>query len=79
MAFLRQVEVEHGGFEVCMAHVTLNSAEVDASFEQMGGIGMAERMDSDVALRIPARWVALRKAPWTLLRLMGVVAVARCL
>lgn len=49
MAFVRQVEVEHSGFEVCMAHVPLNSAEVDASFEQMGGLAMAKRMDSDVA------------------------------
>ena len=49
MAFWCQVEVEHGGFEVCMAHVALQSAEVDASFEQMGGIGMTERMDADVA------------------------------
>jgi len=44
-AFVRQVEGEHGGFEVCMAHIPLHSAEVDASFEQMGGIGMTARFD----------------------------------
>ena len=49
MAFVRQVEGEHGGFEVCMAHGTLQSAEVDARFEPMGGRGMAERMDADVS------------------------------
>ena len=49
VAFLCQVEVEHGGFEVGIAQVPLNSAEVDARFEQMGGIGMAQRMDANVA------------------------------
>lgn len=49
MAFLRQMEIEHGGFELGMAHVPLNGAEVDARFEQMGGRGMAERMDAEVA------------------------------
>jgi hypothetical protein len=49
VACLRQMEGEHGGFEVCMAPRTLQSAEVDASFEQMGGIGMAQRMDADVS------------------------------
>ena len=28
-----------------MAHGTLHGAEVDASFEQMGGIGVPERLD----------------------------------
>ena len=51
MAVLRQVEVEHSGFEVCMTHVPLNSAEVDASFEQMGGIAMAERISTLLIIR----------------------------
>ena len=49
MALVRQVEVEPGGCAVCMAHGALHSAEVDARFAQMGGIGRAERMDADVA------------------------------
>ena len=49
MAFLCQVEEEQGGCKVCMAQVTRNSAEVDASCEHVGGIGLAERMASDVA------------------------------
>jgi hypothetical protein len=32
-----------------MAHGPLHGAEVDAGFEPMGGIGMAERMDPDVS------------------------------
>src|SRR2546423_15596440 len=40
----------HGGFEVCMAHGTLHGAEVDASFEQMGGRGMPEGRGADVSL-----------------------------
>ena len=32
-----------------MAHRPLNGAEVDAGFEQRGGIAMAERMDPDVS------------------------------
>ena len=32
-----------------MAHVTLNGAEVDTRFEQMGGIGMPEGMGADVS------------------------------
>jgi len=51
VAFVRQVEGEHGGFEVCMAHRPLHSAEVDASFEQMGGIGMPERISTLHILR----------------------------
>ena len=53
MALLRQVEIEHGSFEVGMAHVPLNGAEVDAGFEQMGGIAMATRI---VTLLIMRRW-----------------------
>lgn len=49
VALVRQMEGEHGGFAVGMAHVPLHSAEVDARFEQRGGLGLAERMASDVA------------------------------
>jgi hypothetical protein len=48
-----------------MAHVLLNDAEVDAGFEEMGGIGMSKGVDGDIFFRIPASNLALRKAPWT--------------
>jgi hypothetical protein len=53
VALWRQVEVEHSGFEVCMAHRPLNGAEVDAGFEQMGGIAMATLI---ATLLIMRRW-----------------------
>ena len=49
MAFVRQVEGAHGGFEVGMAPRPLQSAEGDASCAPMGGRGMTERRDADVA------------------------------
>jgi hypothetical protein len=45
LSLVGQRQIDHGGFEVCMAQVTLHGAEVDASFEQMGGIGRPERVD----------------------------------
>jgi hypothetical protein len=34
-----------------MAHIPLNGAEVDAGFEQMGGIAMAERISTLLIIR----------------------------
>jgi hypothetical protein len=34
-----------------MAHVTLNGAEVDPRFQQMRGIGMAERISTLLIIR----------------------------
>jgi hypothetical protein len=51
VALLRQVEVEQSGFEVCMAHIPLHGAEVDAGFEQMGGIAMAEGISTLLIIR----------------------------
>ena len=45
LTFLGQVEIEHGGFESSMAHVALDDAQVDAGFEEMGGVGVAQGMD----------------------------------
>jgi hypothetical protein len=47
MAFVREVQVEHGGFELGMAQVALDETGVHAGFEQMGGIRMSEGMDGD--------------------------------
>ena len=47
LAFLGKVEIDHGGFELGMAHVSLDDPQVDAGFEEMGGIGMAEGVNGD--------------------------------
>src|SRR5262245_66587883 len=44
LAFLGEVEIEHGGFELGMAHVALDDAQVDPGFEEVGGVGMAQRV-----------------------------------
>jgi hypothetical protein len=40
LSFLGKVEIDHGGFELGMAHVSLDDPQVDSGFEEMGGIGM---------------------------------------
>jgi hypothetical protein len=42
-----EVEVEHGGFELGMAQITLDETRVHAGFEQMGRVRMPQGMDSD--------------------------------
>src|SRR4030042_1504317 len=42
LALLGKVEIDHGGFELGMAHVSLDDPQVDAGFEEMSGIGVAE-------------------------------------
>ena len=42
LALLGQVKIEHGGFESSVAHVALDDAQIDAGFQQMGGVGMAQ-------------------------------------
>ena len=42
LALLGEVKIEHGGFELGMAHVALDDAQVDTGFKEMGGIGMAK-------------------------------------
>jgi hypothetical protein len=44
LTLLGEVEIEHGGFQLGMAHVALDDAQVDAGFEEMGGIGMPKRI-----------------------------------
>jgi hypothetical protein len=45
LALLSQVEIKHGGFEPGMAHVALDDTQIDAGFEEMGGVGMAQGVD----------------------------------
>ncbi len=41
------MEIDHGGFELGMAHVSLDDPQVDSSFEKMSGIGMSQGMNGD--------------------------------
>jgi len=47
LSFLGKVEIDHGGFELGMAHVSLDDTQVDAGFEEMSGIGVAEGVNGD--------------------------------
>ena len=47
LTFLGEVEIEHGGFELSMAQVALDDAQVDTGFEEMGGVAMAQGVDRD--------------------------------
>jgi len=47
LALLGEVEIKHGGFELSMADVALDNAQIDTGFEEMGGVGMAQGMDGD--------------------------------
>jgi len=47
LTFWGEVEIEHGGFELGMTHVSLDDPEVDTGFEEMGGIGMSEGVDGN--------------------------------
>lgn len=42
LTLLGEVEIEHGGFELSMAHVALDDAQVDTGFEEMGSVGVAQ-------------------------------------
>lgn len=47
MPCMSEVQVEHRGFELGVSQIALDEAGIDAGFKQMGGVGMAERMDGD--------------------------------
>jgi hypothetical protein len=44
---LGEVEIDHSGFQLGMAHVALDDPQVDSGFEEMGGIGVTQGMDGD--------------------------------
>jgi hypothetical protein len=52
---LGEVEIEHGGFETGVAQVALDDAQVDAGFEEMGGVGMAQRIIILLTNSLPRR------------------------
>jgi hypothetical protein len=47
LTLLGEVEVDHGGFHLGMAHVFLDDAQVDASLQEMGGVAVAQGMNGD--------------------------------
>ncbi len=47
LSLVGEVEVDHGRFELGMPEVALDETRVHARFEQMGGVGMSQGMDSD--------------------------------
>src|SRR5258706_16475177 len=53
LTLLGEVEIEHSGFELSMAHVALDDAQVDTGFEEMGGIGMAQGVNGDAFFTYP--------------------------
>ena len=57
LTFLGQVKIEHGGFEASMAHVALDNARVDAGFEEMGGVGVAQGVIILLTNSLPRRFI----------------------
>ena len=51
LALVGQVEVQHGGFESRMAHISLNGPEIDPGFAQMRGIAVAEGISTLLIIR----------------------------
>lgn len=47
LTLLGEVEIEHGGLQLGMAHVALDDAQVDSGFEEVGGVGMTKRVNGD--------------------------------
>ena len=82
LALLGEVEIEHSGFELGMAHVALDDAQIDAGFEEVGGVGMAKRvygnsLFSDAGIKLGAAESALDTAfGHGSLRLCGAFAVS---
>lgn len=61
---LCQVEIDHGGFEVCMAQGTLHGAEVAPRFTQRRGIGMPAGMGAAVSLTAPGALFGCAQSAW---------------
>jgi hypothetical protein len=63
LAFVGEVEVEHGGFELGVSQVPLDESGINARFEQMGGVRMAEGMDGDAHFADPGALFGFAKGP----------------
>src|SRR4029453_12514653 len=53
MPFVGEVEVDHRRFELGVPQVALDETRIDASFKEMGGVGMAQRMNSHTGFGDP--------------------------
>jgi hypothetical protein len=42
-----EMEIDHGGVEAIVAEVLLDAADVNACFQEMGGIAVPQGMDGD--------------------------------
>ena len=49
LPFLGQVQIDHRRLEAGMTHVFLDHAKVNTCLQQLGGIGVAKRMDGHLA------------------------------
>ena len=52
MALGCEMEVDHGGVQAAMAEILLDTPDVDASFQEMGGIAVSESMNGDAFFNI---------------------------
>ena len=71
MPLVGEVEGDHRGCALGVSQGALNEPGVHASCEPMGGVRMPEGREAIPSLVMPARCVAMRKAPWTLVRLLA--------
>jgi len=62
-AFLREVEVDHGGFELTVAHVALDYSWVDACLEKVCGVAVSEGVDGDAPFFDAGRELGFSEGP----------------
>ena len=55
MAFAGKVEVAHRGLKESVAHVLLDVADIDARFEQVSGVAVAQRIIILLTNSLPRR------------------------
>jgi len=47
LTLLGEMEIDHSGLQLGMAHVSLDDTQIDSGFKKMGGVGVAEGMNGD--------------------------------
>jgi len=52
VALSSEMEIDHGGVEAAMAEVLLDATDIDAGFQEMGGIAVAEGMNGDALFEL---------------------------
>jgi len=50
MALLGQVEIDHGGHDAVVTEISLYDSQIHPLLQEVGGIRMAQGMDTDAAL-----------------------------